>query len=188
MNDSIADTIRWQKPIPERRWVRLTSRTTDPALTDAMNAFRPLGFPAGEAAAEFLKNEAVVNSAMTRTHLLVAESRIEGFVSLCSGSVKLSERSIRSLGLRTTIKTMPAIVLTWVARHRASSTTGLELVETAFALARESAHNIGVAAFVLDPWDEKVADVWRSAPYPFRDSEQKRKGKPPRLWAPLDPG
>lgn len=82
---------------------------------------------------------------------------------------------------------MPAIVLTWVARHRESSATGLELVETAFALARESAENIGVAAFVLDPWDEKVADIWRSDPYPFRDSEQKLKGKPPRLWTPLNP-
>jgi hypothetical protein len=152
-----------------------------------MNAFESLDFPAGEAAAEFLRDEAVVNSVMTRTHLLVADNRVEGFISLCSGSVRLSERSVRSLGLRTTRKTMPAILLTWVARHHESSTTGLELVETAFALASESAENIGVAAFVLDPWDEKVADIWRSAPYPFRDSEQKRKGKPPRLWTPLDP-
>lgn len=152
-----------------------------------MNAFQPLNCSAGTAAAEFLKRDALVNSAMTRTHLYVSDHQVEGFISLCSGSVKLSERSIRSLGLRTTIKTMPAIVLTWVARHRKSPTTGLELVETAFALARESAENVGVAAFVLDPWDEKVADIWRNAPYPFRDSEQKRKGKPPRLWTPLDP-
>ena len=151
-----------------------------------MNAFKSLDCPAGKAAAKFLRDEAVVNSVMTRTHLLVADDRVEGFISLCSGSVKLSERSIRSLGIRTTRKTMPAVLLTWVARQRESSTTGLELVETAFALARESAKNIGVAAFVLDPWDEKVADIWRSAPYPFRNSEQKRKGKPPRLWAPLD--
>jgi hypothetical protein len=82
---------------------------------------------------------------------------------------------------------MPATVLTWVARHREGSTSGLELVETAFALARESAENIAVAAFVLDPWDEKVAEIWRTDPYPFRDSEQKRTKKPPRLWTPLNP-
>jgi hypothetical protein len=152
-----------------------------------MSAFQSLDCPAGTAAAAFLKHDALVNSAMTRTHLYVSDNRVEGFISLCSGSVRLSERSIRSLGLRTTIKTMPATLMTWVARHRESLITGLELVETAFALARESAENIGVAAFVLDPWDEKVADIWRSDPYPFRDSEQKPKGKPPRLWTPLDP-
>ncbi|HET8862296.1 MAG TPA: hypothetical protein VFM94_03500 [Solirubrobacterales bacterium] len=172
---------------PANRWVRLSRQTATPELIEAINTFEPLDFPAGKAAAGFLKDEAVVNSTMTKTHLLVAENRVEGFISLCSGSVKLSERSIRSLGLRTTIRTMPAIVLTWIARHRGSSTTGLELVETAFGLARESAENVGVAAFVLDPWDAKVADIWRNAPYPFRDSEQKRKGKPPRLWTPLDP-
>lgn len=128
-----------------------------------------------------------MNSAMSRTHLLIGDGQVEGFVSLCSGSVRLSKRSIRSLGLRTTITTMPAIVLTWIARHREGSTTGLELIETASALARESAENIGVAAFVLDPWDERVANVWRNDPYPFRDSEQRPKGKPPRLWTPLEP-
>lgn len=170
------------------RWVRLSPRTVSSELINAMNKFESLDSPAGNAATKFLKDEAIVNSVMSRTHLLVADQRVEGFISLCSGSVRLSERSIRSLGLRTTIKTMPAIVLTWVARHREGSATGLELVETAFALARESAENIGVAAFVLDPWDERVATIWRNAPYPFRNSEQKRKGKPPRLWTPLEPG
>jgi hypothetical protein len=169
------------------QWVRLSHSTASPKLIKAMDAFESLDFPAGDAAASFLKEEAVVNSAMTRTHLLVTDDRVEGFISLCSASVKLSERSIRSLGLRTTIKTMPATLLTWVARHRESSTSGLELVETAFALARESAKNIAVAAFVLDPWDEKVAEIWRKEPYPFRDSEQKRTKKPPRLWTPLNP-
>ncbi|MEX0972968.1 MAG: hypothetical protein WDZ46_06885 [Solirubrobacterales bacterium] len=185
MNDSIADTTLVAAPAAGR-WVTLSPRTTTPGLIGAMEAFEPLNFPAGDAAARFLKEEAVVNSSMSRTHLLVSEQQVEGFVSLCSGSVKLSKRSIRSLGLRTTITTMPAIVLTWVARHRESSTTGLELVQTAFAVARESAKNIGVAAFVLDPWDDKVADLWRSEPYPFRDSEQRRRGKPPRLWTPLE--
>jgi hypothetical protein len=164
----------------------LSPDTATPELLAAIKAFEPLHFPAGDAAAEFLKDEAIINSGMSRTHLLVSEQRVEGFVSLCSGSVRLSKRSVRSLGLRTTITTIPAVVLTWVARHRESSTTGLELVQTAFALARESAKNIGVAAFVLDPWDDKVAAMWRSEPYPFRDSEQRRKGKPPRLWTPLE--
>jgi hypothetical protein len=169
------------------RWVTLSPRTATPAVLEAMAAFQPLDHPAGAAAARFLNEEAVVNHTMTRTHLLIDRDRVEGFVSLCSGSVRLSRRSIRSLGLRTTIRTMPAVVLTWVARDRDSSVSGQELVETAFGLARESAENIGVAAFVLDPWDERVAEMWRSEPYPFRDSEQRRRGRPPRLWAPLDP-
>lgn len=168
------------------RWVTLAADTA-PELADAMQAFQGLDYAAGEAATTFLKDDALVNSAMTRTHLLVSDTRVEGFISLCSGSVQLSARSVRSLGLRTRIRTIPAVVLTWIARHRESSTTGLELIETGFALARESARNVGVAAFVLDPWDERVAELWRSEPYPFRNSEQKRKGKPPRLWVPLDP-
>ncbi len=168
------------------KWVTLAPDTA-PELADAMQTFQSLDCDAGDAATQFLKDDALVNFAMTRTHLLVSDTRVEGFISLCSGSVQLSARSVRSLGLRTTIRTMPAVVLTWIARHHESSTTGLELIETGFALARESARNVGVAAFVLDPWDERVAEIWRSEPYPFRSSEQKRKRKPPRLWAPLDP-
>ncbi|HEX9966599.1 MAG TPA: hypothetical protein VGB06_01505 [Solirubrobacterales bacterium] len=152
-----------------------------------LERFESLDHPAGLAAAKFLRSEALANAAMTRTHLLLADDRIEGFFSLSSASVRLSGRSIRSLGLRTAITTIPAILMTWVARHRNSEVSGLELVETAFALARESALNVGAAAFVLDPWDERVAEIWRNEPYPFRDSEQARKNKPPRLWAPLDP-
>ena len=121
------------------QWVRLSNNTATSRLVEAIDAFESLDFPAGEAAAGFLEGRSSGELRHDENTSAGDRRRVEGFISLCSGSVKLSERSIRSLGLRTTIRTMPATVLTWVARHREGSTSGLELVETAFALARESA-------------------------------------------------
>lgn len=174
------------QPSATPRWIQYTPET-GPALADRVAAFEPLDLPAGHRAAKFLKESALVNATMTRTHLCVSEQRIEGFYSCCSGSVRLSGRSIKNLGLRTEIQVMPAILLTWVARHQEGSVTGRELISTAYALAREAADTVAAAALVLDPMDEIVSQVWQKAPYNFRPSEQKRGKHPARLWLPLDP-
>ena len=163
------------------------SQTTASSVDNFVAEFEPLDHPAGHRAAQFLRSDALVNAPMTRTHLCVSEVRLEGFISCCSGSVTLSERSIRSLGLRTQITTMPAILLTWVARHGNGAVPGYELLSTAYALAREATSTIAAVALVVDPADDQVAEVWKGEPYNFRESEQKRGGAPRRLWTPLDP-
>jgi len=169
-------------------WIRYSPETAA-RVADRVDAFEPLDFPAGHAAAKFLKEDALVNAGMTRTHLYVSKDRIEGFFSCCSTSVTLSARSIRSLGLRTEIKTMPAVLVTWVARHGAGSLKGFELLTTAYGLAREATATVAAVALVVDPADDQVAEVWKSEPYNFRESEQgRRRGSTtPRLWTPLDP-
>lgn len=125
---------------------------------------------------------------MTRTHLCVSGDRVEGFFSCCTTSVTLSTRSVRHLGLRTEIKSMPAVLLTWVARHGSGSVAGLELLTTAYALAREVTATVAAVALVVDPADDQVAQVWKREPYNFRESEQKRRrGACNRLWTPLNP-
>jgi hypothetical protein len=124
---------------------------------------------------------------MTTTHLCISEARVEGFFSCCSASVRLSKRSVASLGLRTEIQVMPAILITWVARHRRSTVTGFELMATAYGLARDASQTVAAAALVLDPKDEEVAEVWKSPPYFFQESEQSRRRAPSRLWLPLHP-
>jgi len=168
------------------RWVRYTPETA-PALAARVEAFQSLDVPAGLEAARFLKESALVNATMSRTHLCVTEERIEGFYSCCSGSVRLSGRSVKSLGLRTELQVMPAILLTWVARNREGSVTGREIISTAYALAREAADTIAATALILDPMDEAVSKLWQGAPYGFQLSEQTRGKKPTRLWLPLDP-
>ena len=167
------------------RWIKYTPATA-PKLVDRVEAFEPLDFQAGHAAARFLKESALANSAMSRTHLCVTDQRVEGFYSCCSGSVRLSSRSVKSLGLRTELQTIPAILLTWVARSREGSVSGREIISTAYALAREASHTVAAAALVLDPMDETVSLLWQGAPYGFQLSEQTRGKKPNRLFLPLD--
>lgn len=171
----------------DTEWIGYTAETAD-SVRELVTDFRPLDFEAGHKAAKFLKEDALVNAGMTRTHLCISDERLEGFISCCSGSVTLSERSILSLGFRTEIKTMPAVLVTWVARHGEGVVPGWELLTTAYALAREATTTIAAVALVVDPADDQVAEVWKGEPYNFRVSDQRRRGKrPKRLWMPLHP-
>lgn len=167
-------------------WISYSPETAD-RVSDLVADFEPLDVPAGHKAAKFLKGDALVNAGMTRTHLCVSDQRLEGFFSCCSGSVTLSRRSVTSLGLRTEITAMPAVLVTWIARHRQATVSGFELLSTAYAIARAATTTIAAVALVVDPADEQVADLWRGEPYNFRESEQKRRGATRRLWTPLDP-
>ncbi|HEX6456142.1 MAG TPA: hypothetical protein VF009_06435 [Solirubrobacterales bacterium] len=167
-------------------WIRYTPETAG-AVEDRVEEFESLNNSAGQAAEGFLKKDALQNAGITRTHLCLSETRVEGFFSCCSASVRLSKRSISRLGFRTGITTMPAILVTWVARHRTGTVGGLELMQTAYGLARAASQTIAAAALVLDPMDAEVAEVWKSEPYLFQESEQKRGNGSRRLWLPLDP-
>jgi hypothetical protein len=170
-------------------WIGYTTETAG-SVSDLVAGFQPRDLEAGHKAAKFLKEEALVNAGMSRTHLCVSDQRLEGFISCCSGSVTLSERSIRSLGFRTGLKIMPAVLVTWVARHGEGVVPGWELMATAYGLAREATSTIAAVALVVDPADDQVAEVWKGEPYNFRESEHRRgrgaKG-PKRLWLPLEP-
>ena len=169
------------------QWVTLSPSTATPELIEAMSTFRALDYPAGKAATQFLADEAVVNSSMTRTHLLVRDNRVEGFISLCSGSVRLSERSIRSLGLRTTITTMPAIVLTLGGSSPRQlddwTRTDRDRIRTRQGIGRE--HRC--RCFRARPVGREGCRHLAKRAVPFQGFRAEAKKKPPRLWTPLDP-
>lgn len=171
---------------PRGNWVVLSETTASAEVQAAINAFEPLEHPGGLEAHRWLKEEALGQDGVTRTHLLIDQDsgRLLGYFACCADRVSLTEKSVLSLGLRTTRTTMPAFLLCWIARDRRED-VGLHLIATAYGMAQETAENVGMVAFALDPLDDAVAAVWMKEPYYFQESTTKRKGGPPRLWLPL---
>jgi hypothetical protein len=160
-------------------WTRAVERE-HPEIAAAVRRFVPLDHPAGIRAAEFLKEEALPNDPSTRTHLLVRADRVEGFFALSNAVIQLSSADTDEVDVIAR-RELPATLLAWIGRHRNADIPGRDLVATAYGLAREAARNVGSVAFVLDPADERVEEMWLSEPYGFRRSL--RRG---RLWLPLE--
>jgi hypothetical protein len=80
------------------RWVRWVPDVEhqDPALARQVGAFEPVDTPAGQAAARWLKEKALINHPSTVTRLLLRDERVEGFYAICSAQVRLSQRDARS--------------------------------------------------------------------------------------------
>lgn len=170
---------------PFGKWIILNDGTATPNVRNAINEFNVLENPGGREASRFLQNEALGQDGLTRTHLLMDENEenLLGFFSCCYDRVRLKKTSILSLGLRTTRTTMPAFLLCWIARSRHHD-VGLDLMANAYGLAQESAENVGLVAFTLDPMDDAVAAIWKSEPYFFQESETV-SGDSRRLWLPV---
>jgi hypothetical protein len=150
----------------------------------AITAFRSIDTPMGEEAARWLREDAVANDGSTRTYALFGEQGVEGFFALAATEVLLGRGEVDALGYPARVR-QPAVLLAWIARAADSSVSGDELLETAFGIARRAARDIGAIAFVLDPGDEHVAELWRRRG--FRDSRPRWEGARTRLWAPLWP-
>lgn len=167
-----------------REWLAWDETTAHqrPDVVEAVERFASLDVPLGDEAARWLREDALANDGSTRTRLLVAPQRVEGYVALCAGQVMLEARDVASLELPAGRSTQPAILLAWIARHRDSNVSGTDLMDVAFAIARRVSRDVGAVAFCVDPGDEAVARVWRAAPYGFRPA---KKGS--RLWVPLNP-
>ncbi len=167
-----------------REWI-IWDASTAAARTDivaAVEAFESIGTPAGNDAARWLRVDALANDGSTRTWLLLAEGRVEGYVALCAGQVDLAATDVAALGLPPGRPRLPAILLAWIARHRQSSVSGKELIDIAYGIAQRVSRQIGAVAFALDPGDDAVAEIWRAEPYGFRTAS---RGK--RLWLPISP-
>ncbi|MFL5846719.1 MAG: hypothetical protein ACJ762_18710 [Solirubrobacteraceae bacterium] len=172
-------------------WERLDIRglRTVPGLRDMVDAFEPLDHPAGYAAAEFLKGEAVGVPADIRptaaTHVLIDNGRIEGFVSTKTAEVKLTETDMTTLGIVDHGK-VPSFHICWIAKHADSTVSGVTLFHWALYRASEVRKDLGFAVVTLDPYDKAVTEMWKAEPYLFRESNTKRTGfgVPKKLWIP----
>jgi hypothetical protein len=172
---------------PTGRWTLFSRGTATAETVQLVDEFEPLENEGGARAARWLREEALNQDGITKTHLLVSDGgdEILGFFACCYSQVDLTEKSLQSLGLRTKRKRVPAFLVCWIARARERK-VGINLMATAYGLAQDVGSQVGLVALVLDPLDLAVAEMWRSDPYFFQDSETRsRKGGPPRLWLPI---
>lgn len=81
-------------------WVIWTKALAEeePELREAVAVFDSRDNPAGRAATEWLREEALDNHPSTVTQLLVKDRRVEAFFALCSGHVKFSQRDRNDFG------------------------------------------------------------------------------------------
>lgn len=177
-NESIAQALRDAQP----SWVTLPSADQEPPgeLRGLLDHFDAGERPAAEAAAAWLRGQALSAHQTARTHLLVADHRVDGFYSLASAQVELSQRDRRRMGADPV--RVPAALIAWIAKDRRASIDGKALLLHAAASARRVSTVQATSVLVVDPFDEDTADMWRER-YGFRASRDSRR--PPRLWLPL---
>lgn len=162
-------------------WVTLPADqdATSPELVAALDEFDAGRRPAAVAATEWLKRQSLVEHRASRTRLLVAEHRIAGFYSLASAHVALRQRDRQRLAVATV--SVPAALVTWLAKDERANVDGKVLLMHAAATARRVATLQATAVLVVDPFDDQTATMWMSR-FGFRRSADKL-GR--RLWLPL---
>ncbi|MGE5282943.1 MAG: hypothetical protein ACM3N0_11620 [Chloroflexota bacterium] len=173
---------------PRGRWVRWDHTTKeDSELALKVEDFEPLEYPAGIEAARWLKEDALENDGMSKTRLLMTDERVEGFISMCFGTVELTGGGKKRLPVTRRLQRTqaPAFIVCWVARHRDSPIPGMQLMLTAVGLAREAKHLGGLVALALDPHDDEVAMMWQNQPWYFRKCREREDGRPARLYLPI---
>lgn len=168
---------------PEPLWVTLPPNGAglSEGLAGAINEFDAGTRPAARSATAWLRNHALASHRTTRTRLLLSAGRVEGFYSLASSQVELSQRDRLRADLEPV--RVPAALITWIAKDRRSKLDGGLLLLHAAGTARRASELLAVSVLVVDPFDEDTARMWRSQ-YGFRTSADKRR--PRRLWLPLD--
>jgi hypothetical protein len=102
----------------EPSWITLPRTAADvPALLRAaIDEFDAGERVAARAAAAWLKTKALHTYDTSRTRLLIAEHGVAGFYSLASAQVELRAKQRRALGLPTDVVTLPATLVTWIAK------------------------------------------------------------------------
>ncbi|MGO9320350.1 MAG: hypothetical protein ACLQBY_06065 [Solirubrobacteraceae bacterium] len=167
---------------PEPTWITLPGSQEElpGELRAALDAFDAGKRPAAVAAREWLRTQAVDSYQTSRTRLLLAERRIAGFYSLAAAQVELRQSDRRREGFDPV--SVPAALVTWMAKDRRAEVDGKLLLLHAAGTARRAAELQATAVLVLDPFDEQTGVMWRER-FGFRASAEKRK--PKRLWLPL---
>src|SRR5215213_9821638 len=98
----------WVQWDPERAF-------SDPRLAQAVSAFEPVPVPAGQAAAAWLREDALANHGMTVTYLMLLEFRVHGFYAIRGAEVQLSTRDQHRVQAKH--PRQAAALVVWVARR-----------------------------------------------------------------------
>lgn len=169
-----------------RNWDR--DADEDDELAKMVENFEPLNYPAGQAAAHWLHEDALDNDGQSLTRLLVSDDRIEGFIATAFGTVELTGGGRKRLPIRRRDlqrQEVGALLVCWVARHKDSEISGTQLMLTAVALARRAKRIAGLMALAVDPHDDEVAAMWRAKPWNFQQCRKPEEGRQTRLYIPI---
>jgi hypothetical protein len=149
--------------------------------------FESIDTAAGQEAARWLREDALLDNPSTITYVLLVEGRVDGYFAIASGSVTLTQRHRRGLrsGQRdyVLLPTQGASLIAWLARHRDAEKQGRSIFLYALYVALKVARLQGTPVAVLDPFDDEIATLWEER-YGFRRS-QTPGGNDVRLWVPL---
>lgn len=179
---AVAESIAAALADSQPSWVTLPPRGEElpSELLLAFDDFDAGERAAAQAAGTWLRTRAVAAHQTSRTRLLIAAGRVEGFYSLASAQVELSEHDRRRVGVDPV--RVPATLVTWIAKDRRAEIEGKLLLLHAAATARRAAELQATSVLVVDPFDDETAAMWRER-YGFRPSAEARR--PKRLWLPL---
>lgn len=169
-------------------------------LLGAVDEFESIPREAGREAARWLRERALDEYGTSVTYLMLLERRVEAFYALSSAEVLLTGRERKQLlrGVRKETYDVPArqpaSLIAWAAKRAGAGAQCAELIlRHAFTSALEVAQSQGNIALVLDPYDEKTAEMWMRMKFvKFRRSTESRRSpngteQIRRLWTPLHP-
>jgi hypothetical protein len=155
--------------------------TASVAVRTALDAFHTHPVFAGEQAATWLRERALVEHRTSRTVLALGGGRICGFYALASNVVTMNEQQREAAGIPGDRDRVPASLLAWIARDPTSVITGRDLLADAIATCLEAHDRQATAVLVLDAHDPETAEMWLRRPFGLRRLTQGGN----RLWLPL---
>jgi hypothetical protein len=189
-------------------WVRLIPEVVEDLgsskqlLLDAVEAFESTEWEAGREAAAWLRDRALDEYGSSITYLMLRKGEVEAFYALCSAEVLLTGRDRTKLFRSSRAKShevsrrQPASLIAWAAKRTdGEEKCGALIMGHALATAWEVAELQGNIALVLDPYDERTADMWlgmdfltfRRSANPQKDDSDEDSEPLLRLWTPLHP-
>jgi len=174
--------------VADHEWVHLTGEqlSADPALVRAIERFRAPPGRAGEAAAAWLKVQALKETSHVATYVLLVDGEVVGFYSLGMSEVEL--RSQHRKGISASHPRQGAVLILWLARAAGASIDAATVLRHAVGIAQIGSQRVGAAVIAVDPFDAATEDYWRQH-FAFRASLTKRIDadgqQRSRLWRPL---
>lgn len=171
-------------------WVHLTAEqlSADAELLHAVERFKAPATSAGQAAALWLKEQAIRETGHVATYALLLDGEIGGFYSLGMSEVTLRTQQRKELS--ASHPRQGAVLILWLARSAAAKVDGATILRHAVGIAQIAARQVGAAVIAVDPFDAASERYWRER-FGFRSSLTKTRNtdgaRRSRLWLPLFP-
>ncbi len=136
---------------------------------------------AAQASARWLRESALHEHGSARTYAWLGSEQLHGFFAISVGTARLEDEEL--VRLQAGPRPLPVVLLAQAARNPAGSLPPGAILTGALGVAQRIAQLGGVAALVLDPFDEPTSLMWRRRG--FQPTIGKPRGGHQRLWRAL---